>query len=141
MSKSDHKDKEIQERVLMGLDANSPNINGTDFTAYQSVFDTLNEKPSGGLPYKFSSSVIGEIQRRQVVKSQFRAKLLVPVFIAIGILLCYLGLHKAEPTYSEEFLQHALNYKWVILFAVFVFFIVEILDFKLVKNNIREGES
>jgi hypothetical protein len=65
----------------------------------------------------------------------------VPVFIAIGILLCYLGLHKAEPSYSEEFLQYALNYKWIILFAVLVFFIVEILDFKLVKNNIREGES
>jgi hypothetical protein len=138
MSKSDHKDKQIQEQLLFGLEAGSASIDDSELSAYQTVFDTLNQKPSGGLPYKFSSSVIGEIQRRQVAKNQFKAQLLVPVFIAIGFFFCYLGLHKADPSYGETLLQSAMTYKWFIIFGLAVFFLVEFLDFKFVKKEYKE---
>ena len=140
MSKSDHKDKQLQERLLLGLEVEPDEINDTELKAYQTVFDTLNQRPSAGLPYKFSSSVIGEIQRRQVAKNQFKAQLMVPLFVGIGLLLCYLGLYKADPHYGKTFLQLADSYKWAIIFAVLVFFIIEFLDFKFVKKKYQASE-
>ena len=137
MSRLTESDKKIQQFLEQGLkiEAENSELNSFEVDAYKIIFDALDKKPAEGLPYRFASKVVVEIQSRDNIRFLFRRQVLVPVFLFIAIAVCYFALSFIDESIAERILNIVLTYKWIVVFGISSYLIIEYLNYRLVGKQ------
>ena len=137
MNRLTKKDEIIQNYLEKenSAEPNDTEIIPTDMDAYKLVFHSLEKKPSGGLPYKFSSRVIAEIQAREILKSSFKKKLAgLAVLVAFSI-ISYFCISHFDEELSDSLLKIASTFKWPAAFGLIIYMLVEYLNERLAGKS------
>ena len=136
------------EEIQKWLEENGPASGKTnkelisdDASAYQFLFDVLDEGPSQGLPYDFAAKVTRKVQAEAKRTSELRYYVIAVGVVAL-VLVAICGLlvlvkPAAGPSYGSLLLQ----YKWVLILVVFSFLTIQYLDQILVKGRIFKSAA
>jgi hypothetical protein len=125
-------DKRIQE----ALDKKNFQFDSSDdaeYTVYSNLYEILGQSPEFSLPENFAEKVVLKIEKRKRFKDLTllcgAVALAFAIFsIATFILLTYF------PAIAIN-LKSILEFKWLILFALFLVFTVQTMDWFLVKRK------
>jgi hypothetical protein len=105
-----------------------------EIKSYEFLFQELKKEPEGSLPYDFNTKVLSALEAKTSIKTDLRIYL-------VAILLLLLSLTGIY--YLTSYLGHPLNwqvthlvlpYKWILIFASILLFVVQYLDQKMVKR-------
>jgi hypothetical protein len=132
MKKMSESDKEIQEMLEQKSVTGYASEKDSDLSAYKFVFDTLDKKPSEGLPMNFSKKVMAVIQAKQDRKIALGWLVLVPIFVAIVSVVSYLYLSKVDAA-GASVVASIFRFKWAFLFGSACVVLVEYLDRRFVR--------
>lgn len=133
-------DEEIQKMLEQGESWNDTDLSAAqkeDLEAYKMLFEDLKREPAGNLPYNFSKNVVLQLQNQTNRTSNFKFYLLLVILLVAGSAMFYLLLLYNDDQIIPPIFHAIISYKWPLLFCLSSVFIIQYLDYKLVKETNR----
>jgi hypothetical protein len=131
-------DDELQELLSQGLTSVDTNLNEKEagnLLAYQDLFKALETAPLTGLPLSFASNVRRKLQERLNRKSDIRFNIMAVSIFALSLLLGYGLLQLISETTADLFLNVFLEFKWILISVVGLFFCLFAIEQRMVKRD------
>ncbi|MDB5136863.1 MAG: hypothetical protein JWP37_3466 [Mucilaginibacter sp.] len=106
-----------------------------DIALYQLLFTALAGEPNTLKSGDMADAVIKQIQINEKKAESFRYNLIIGAVLAGGILFAYFVLNYIDPATLKSVLNLISGYKWIVVFIILCFAIIEIADKKIVKRK------
>jgi len=130
-------DEEIQRLLEHNLaEAGRKDIpaDDNDLQMYQLLFTELAKEPQVQLKINLSEEVVRRIQIRKDAKEAFRYYVAVTAIIIIGFIYACIAAFTFNPDTVTMAFTIILKYKWILIFTLISFLIIQLLDKTLVKR-------
>ncbi|WPP52983.1 hypothetical protein [Catalinimonas niigatensis] len=127
-------DEEIQ-KLLETQDQDLAYMDSSDAKMYQLLFEALKEEPSEGLSMSFANQVVREALNTDVQRQVRRYWLFtfVSIFVAVCVSVFFLLFYQ-QPA-AKIFFEWILQVRWIILFGLFMFALIQLADYRLVNRK------
>ena len=107
-----------------------------DAALYRLLFTVLAVEPSTLQNIDLAESVVEQIKTDELKKESIRYNLLVVLVIIAGILSAYFAINYISPVALNSALNFIETYRWILVFIILCFGIIQIADKKLVKKSL-----
>jgi hypothetical protein len=110
--------------------------NDDDVDLYRLLFTALADEPTALPGLDLADAVIGQIKAREQKRESIRYKIAIVAVILTGLVFAYFSANYINPSLSKPILNFIATYKWLLLFIILCFGVIEIADKNLVKKNL-----
>jgi hypothetical protein len=110
--------------------------NDDDAAIYRLLFTALAEEPDTAGNIDLAESVIKQIKINELKKESIRYNLLIVFVFIAGILSAYFAISYISPATLNSALNFIETYRWIAVFIILCFGIIQIADKNLVKKNL-----
>jgi len=132
-------DEEFQQILGQQLEPDEkgvPPVNEQDAVIYRALFNALAEEPLDIQNANLANAVINEIKLREQKAEATRYILLITAIVIAGLLFTYFAANYISPAELAAIFKFINIYKWVLLFLVFCFAMIQVADSSLVKKKL-----
>jgi len=135
--------KELSEKELKRLleeqleqDGKQRSPGNDDAAFYRLLFTALADEPDAFKNIDLAESVVKQIQVNELKKESIRYNLLIVFVFIAGMLSAYFAISYISPVFLKSALNFIDVYKWIAVFIILCFGIIQIADKNLVKKNL-----
>ena len=131
-------DDELQDLLGRGSISGNNNLSETeagDLLSYQHLFRALEAEPLPGLPFSFASNVKRKLQERLNRKSDIRFNVMAVIIFVLSLVLGFGLLQLINQTTADLVLYIVFKFKWILFWAICLFFCLLAIDQRLVKRE------
>ena len=111
---------------------------GGDEELYQVLFTALADEPFAPANPNLANAVVQQINLEEQKAEARRYVMAIAAVIIVGILISYISINYISPDFLSSIANLVLPYKWIILFVIACFSLIEIADKNLVKRKLVE---
>lgn len=106
-----------------------------DTTLYRLLFTALATEPEVSRDSDLADAVVKQIKIREQKAESLRYSIIIAAVLIAGVIAAYFSIGYVSPAALKPTLNFILLYKWIFLFIIFCFGIIEIADKKLVIGH------
>jgi len=117
--------------VLPGID--------DDADIYRLLFTALADEPAMSVNTGLAEAVVKQVKINQQEAESLRYKAIIAAVVVAGILSAYFAISYINPTVLKSAVDFIDVYKWVFVFIILCFGLIQIADKNLVKRNLAGG--
>jgi hypothetical protein len=131
-------DDELQELLGYGSASDNSTLGekaSSDLLAYQELFKALETGPSSGLSLSFAANVRRKVQERLNRKSDIRFNSVAVIIFVLNLVLGYGLLQLISQPTAALVSTVVLEFKWIFLSAIGLFFCVLLIDQRFIKRE------
>jgi hypothetical protein len=122
--------EQLKEDAKQGL----PGIE-EDADLYRLLFTALADEPDDLHNNDLAHMVVKQIKIDERKEEALRYGIIIAAVLIAGIAAAYFSLHYLNPAALKSALIFIATYKWIFIFFIFCFGLIEIADKKLVKSK------
>jgi len=128
----------LEEQSEQDRNQGSP-FNDDDAALYRMLFTALADEPNMRQDNDLAETVIKQLKANELKKESARYNLLIVFVLIAGILSAYFAISYISPSALNSTLNYVVAYKWVALFIILCFGIIQMADKNLVKRKLVTG--
>jgi hypothetical protein len=131
-------DDELQELLGYGSASDNSTLGEkatSDLLAYQELFKALETEPSSSLSLSFAANVRRRVQERLNRKSDIRFNSVAVIIFVFSLVLGYGLLQLISQPTADLVSTVILEFKWIFLSAIGLFFCVLLIDQRFIKRE------
>ena len=110
--------------------------NDDDAALYRLLFTALADEPNTSVNINLAESVIKQIKINELKKESIRYNMLIAFVLVAGVLSAYFAISYISPAALNSALNFIETYRWIAIFIILCFGIIQIADKNLVKRNL-----
>jgi hypothetical protein len=110
--------------------------NDDDAALYRLLFTALADEPNTSVNINLAESVIKQIKINELKKESIRYNMLIAFVLIAGVLSAYFAISYISPAALNSALNFIETYRWIAIFIILCFGIIQIADKNLVKRNL-----
>ena len=127
----DEQFKEVEKQGLHNIEE--------DADLYRLLFTALADEPTVLQNNDLADMVVKQIKINEQKAETLRYSMIIAAVLIAGITVAYFSLHYINPAVLKSTLIFMATYKWIFIFFVFCFGLIEIADKNLVKRKLVSG--
>ena len=127
----DEQFKEVEKQGLHNIEE--------DADLYRLLFTALADEPTVLQNNDLADMVVKQIKINEQKAETLRYSMIIAAVLIAGITVAYFSLHYINPAVLKSTLIFMATYKWIFIFFVFCFGLIEIADKNLVKSKLVSG--
>ncbi len=125
----------LEEQLEQDGKERSPG-NDDDATLYRLVFTALADEPNTTVNIDLAESIVKQIKINELKKESIRYNMLIAFVVIAGVLSAYFAINYISPAALNSALNFIGTYRWIAVFIILCFGIIQIADKNLVKKNL-----
>jgi uncharacterized membrane protein len=127
----DEQFKEVEKQGLHNIEE--------DADLYRLLFTALADEPTVLQNNDLADMVVKQIKINEQKAETLRYSMIIAAVLIAGITVAYFSLHYINPAVLKSTLIFMATYKWIFIFFLFCFGLIEIADKNLVKRKLVSG--
>jgi hypothetical protein len=125
----------LEEQLAQDGKERSPE-NDDDADIYRLLFTALADEPNTPLNIDLAESVVKQIKINELKKESIRYNMLIVFVVIAGLLSAYFAISYINPAALNSALNFIETYRWIVVFIILCFGIIQVADKNLVKKNL-----
>jgi len=125
----------LEEQLEQDGEQRSPG-NDDDAALYRLLFTALADEPETPGNVDLAESVVKQIKIDELKKESIRYNMLIAFVVIAGVLSAYFAINYISPAALNSALNFIDTYRWIVVFIILCFGIIQIADKNLVKKNL-----